>query len=209
MKGFVVELSKDGEQGKESYSKGKFDLAILDVMLPKKDGFWLGEVIKAGDPDFPIIFLTAKNQSKDAIKGLRIGADDYVSKPFNMEELVLRINGVLNRARKARENPEETINDIRKIGEFEFNPNERTLIFNGKSEKLTGKESQLLRLLIEKKNQLLERNLVLNSIWKDDSYFSARSMDVYVSKLRKKLGPDPKLEIINVHGSGFRLVEKK
>jgi len=208
MRGYETTLAQNGLEGKERFFDKNFDLGILDVMMPKKDGFWLGEVIRSQDPFFPIIYLTAKNNKRDTIKGFEIGADDYVTKPFSMEELLLRIQAVLRRSENFGNEKKDGPSKVLKIGKFEFNLNERTLTESGNTQKLTSKEAQLLNLLIEKKNKILERSIVLNSVWDTESYFSARSMDVYISKLRKRLREDKSLEILNVHGLGFRLIEK-
>jgi DNA-binding response OmpR family regulator len=208
MRGYDTTLAKNGLEGKERFLEKKFDLGILDVMMPKKDGFWLGEIIRSKDPFFPIIYLTAKNNRRDAIKGFEVGADDYVTKPFSMEELLLRIQAVLRRSNHGRSQKKGKQPKVLRIGKFEFNSNERYLSEKGNTQKLTSKEAQLLNLLIENKNQILERSIVLNSVWETESYFSARSMDVYISKLRKRISGDKNLEILNVHGLGFRLIEK-
>ncbi len=210
MKGYDTTLARNGEEGKEKFQSSRYDLGIFDVMMPKKDGFWLGELVRSADPHFPIIYLTAKDKKQDAIKGFEIGADDYVTKPFSVEELHLRIVAILRRSGNSSEKRgEPSKTRVLKLGKYAFHLNERILLLNGEQIKLTSKESQLLNLLIRKKNEVLERSIVLNTIWEDDSYFSARSMDVYISKLRKKLKKDETLEILNVHGLGFSLVEKK
>ncbi len=208
LKGFKTTLAANGEEGRDFFQDTEFDMGIFDVMMPRKDGFWLAEVVRAKDPAFPIIFLTAKSSKRDAIKGLEIGADDYITKPFSVDELFLRIKAILRRVDAIRNDHKGSTKELYIFGDFTFFFNERELVYQDKREKLTGKEAQLLKLLILNKNEVLEREMVLNALWGDDSYFSARSMDVFISKLRKKIKPDPNLEILNVHGLGFSLVEK-
>ena len=203
LKGFDSKLCRDGQEGIEEFGRSKFDLCLLDIMMPKKDGFTLASDIKKKSPSTPIIFLTAKNLTEDAIKGLQIGADDYVTKPFSMEELILRINAVLRRR------PEQSVvvaNEIIRIRRLEFDPARRVLSHNGKDTNLTTKESDLLVLLCENVNQTLDRNYALKKIWGDDTYFNARSMDVYIAKLRKIIKDDEGVSILTDHGRGFRLV---
>ncbi|MFT4753865.1 MAG: two-component system OmpR family response regulator [Salibacteraceae bacterium] len=206
-KEYDVKLCVDGEEGFDAFTKKEFDLVISDVMMPKKDGFTMASEIRKISSKVPIIFLTAKSMKEDTIEGFKLGADDYITKPFSMEELLLRISAILRRT-KSEILADENIKDV-SVGMFTFNPNERTLINAGVSEKLTSKESQLLKLLAQNKNEVLEREFALKAIWGDDSYFNSRSMDVYITKLRKFLRPDPNLEIINVHGKGFKLIVKK
>ena len=207
VKGFQVKLCRDGEEGFRTYQSQFFDFCIFDVMLPKLDGFGLAEKIREKDQKIPIIFLTAKSLKEDTIHGLKIGADDYITKPFRMEELLLRIQAILRRINQNEPNLEDVSNF--QIGGFEFNSQTQKLLLNGKDQKLTSKESELLRLLCLSKNQVLDRSFALKKIWGDDSYFHARSMDVYITKLRKYLKLDPNLQIINVHGQGFKLIEIK
>ncbi len=204
IKGLDPTLCKDGEEGLESYHQGIFDLCILDVMMPKKDGFTLAREIKAMDKNIPIIFLTAKSMKEDTIKGLKIGADDYMTKPFSMEELLLRIQAVMRRVGKT--NSERLNSSLVRVGKFKFDDNKQQLEADGKVTKLTTKESGLLKLLVAHKNKTLERSIALKSVWGDDSYFNARSMDVYIAKLRKLLKEDETLQIITVHGEGFKLL---
>ena len=204
IKGFDAELCTDGEKGLTSYRKEKFDLCILDIMLPKKDGFSLAREIRIMDETTPIIFLTAKNLKLDTIEGFKIGGDDYITKPFSMEELILRLNAILKRTApnlNGRENQKFT------FGSFEFDYSQYLLSCKGKSWRLTSKEADLLMLLCQNMNKLLDRKLALKLIWHDDSYFNARSMDVYINKLRKYLKEDEQnVRIITVHGQGFKLV---
>lgn len=201
-KGFNAELYPDGEKGYKAFLKGKYDLCILDVMMPKKDGFTLAQEIRNVNSEVPIIFLTAKTLKEDVLEGFNLGADDYITKPFSMEEVVSRITAILRRV-KGRKNKEVT---AYKLGKFTFDTQKQTLVTEDKTQKLTTKESDLLKLLCQHLNQILERNYALKSIWVDDNYFNARSMDVYITKLRKLLKDDPSIEIINVHGKGYKLV---
>ena len=206
-KDYDVKLCQDGEEGFNSFTKREYDLIISDVMMPKKDGFTMASEIRKLNKKIPIIFLTAKSMKEDTIEGFKLGADDYITKPFSMEELLLRINAILRRT-KSEMIEDENTKDY-EVGVFTFNPNERTLIHADVNEKLTSKESQLLKLLVQNRNDVLEREFALKAIWGDDSYFNSRSMDVYITKLRKYLRPDENLEIINVHGKGFKLIVKK
>ncbi len=195
-------LVTDGVQGLKAFKKGKFTLCILDVMMPEMDGFTLAKEIRTIDSEIPIIFLTAKNLKEDIYEGFKSGADDYMTKPFTMEELVYRIEAVLRRVTKdngPRENNYQ-------IGEFSFDTLKQLLTCGDQIVKLTTKESELLELLCRHKNEILERNFALKSIWIDDNYFNARSMDVYITKLRKYLKKDPTIEILNIHGKGYKLL---
>ncbi len=210
MNDFDITLTTDGEAGLNEYRKGKFDLCILDVMMPLKDGFTLGKEIRDIDAEMPIIFLTAKALKEDVIEGFKIGADDYITKPFNSEELLYRVQAVLKRSKKAA-NPREELKEFQ-IGKFHFNYPLRILTFaegdTKEKDKLSPKESHLLRLFCIYKNEVLPRSKALTEIWEEDNYFTARSMDVFVTKLRKYLHRDPDLEIVNIHGNGFRLLVK-
>lgn len=205
-KGFAVELRPDGKQGWDTYLKGGFDLLILDVMMPVKDGFTLAREIRQRDERTPIIFLTAKSMKQDTIQGFQSGADDYLTKPFSMEELLLRVSAVLRRAKGITATKEEAREHL--LGRFRFDVRKQVLIVDDLERKLTTKESDLLRLLCEHRNGLLTRNEALQQVWGDDNYFNGRSMDVYIAKLRKYLKDDPTVEILNVHGKGFRLVAR-
>lgn len=208
MHDFDVMLATDGVQGFESYRRGKFDLCIFDVMMPRKDGFTLAKEIREQDREMPIIFLTAKNLKEDVLEGFKIGADDYISKPFNSEELLMRIQAILRRSKKEPD-PREEIREFR-IGKYLFNYPLRILSFDDGEkqvkEKLSPKEAHLLRLFCLHLNDVLTRNEALTKIWGEDNYFTARSMDVFVTKLRKYLKHDPGIEIVNIHGNGFRLI---
>ena len=201
-KGYKAELFPDGESGYKAFLKGKYDICLLDVMMPKKDGFQLAQEIRTVNSDVPIIFLTAKNLKEDIFEGFKIGADDYMTKPFSMEELVLRIEAILRRV-KGKKGKEVT---VYKIGKFTFDTQRQVLFTDDKSDNLTTKESELLSLLCAHMNEILERNFALTTLWIDDNYFNARSMDVYITKLRKKLKDDPNIEIINIHGKGYKLI---
>lgn len=203
IKGLSTTLCKDGEEGLIAYQNGTFDLCILDIMMPKKDGFTLAQDIRQRDKNIPIIFLTAKSMKEDTIKGLKIGADDYMTKPFSMEELLLRIQAVMRRVGNSTENRDAT---ELKIGKYVFDTNKQQLMENGVITKLTTKESALLKILLQYKNKTLQRSIALKNVWGDDSYFNARSMDVYITKLRKLLKSDDSLKILTVHGEGFKLL---
>lgn len=203
VKGYETTLCRDGEEGWISFKKGKFHLCILDVMMPKKDGFTLGKEIRQVEADIPIIYLTAKNLKEDVIEGLKIGADDYITKPFSMEELLLRISAILRRTQS--KNEVETLKTY-KFGGFTLHYDQQILVGPAGEHKLTSKENELLRLLVAERNKNVSRSHALKQIWGDDSYFNARSMDVYLSKIRKLLKADGNVQIITIHGEGFRMV---
>ena len=203
-KGFDAKLAVDGSKGADAFFKGSFDLLLLDVMMPVKDGITLAKEIRVANKNVPIIFLTAKSMKEDTIEGFSAGADDYITKPFSMEELLARITAVMRRSNKVRSTESEEVNY--KIGTYQFNSEKQVLQNNGVEHKLTTKESQLMRLLCVHQNDVLDRNFALKSIWHDDNYFNGRSMDVYIAKLRKYLKDDSKVEIINIHGKGFKLL---
>ncbi|MEH0157827.1 response regulator transcription factor [Limibacter armeniacum] len=207
VKGFDVKHCKDGEEGLKAYQEGDFDLCIFDVMMPKMDGFTLAERIRKSDVEIPIFFLTAKSLKEDTLRGFEVGADDYMSKPFSMEELLARLQAILRRSKKASNEKEaQTVFDI---GRFTFDFNAQKLKDNEENteQRLTSKEAALLRLLAIHKNEVMDRSEALKKIWLDDNYFNSRSMDVYITKLRKFLKSDESLKIVNVHGQGFKLVE--
>lgn len=203
MKGYEPTLCRDGEEGWSKFKKDKFDLCLLDIMMPKKDGFTLAKEIKKVQENLPILFLTAKNQKDDIIEGLKIGADDYLTKPFSMEELLLRITAILRRTQKSTE-----ISALKTytFGDFVLHYDEQFIEGPEGRHKLTSKENELIRLLASEINKLVNRSHALKQIWGDDSYFNARSMDVYLSKIRKILKDDPKVQIITIHGEGFKLI---
>ena len=201
-KGFVAELCADGEAGFKAFLKTKFDICVLDVMMPKKDGFTLAQEIRSANTDVPIIFLTAKTLKEDILEGFKLGADDYITKPFSMEELVFRIEAILRRT-KGKKSREST---VYRLGQFTFDTQKQLLQIGEKQTKLTTKENELLALLCSHSNEILQRDFALKTIWIDDNYFNARSMDVYITKLRKHLKDDPQIEIINIHGKGYKLI---
>ena len=201
-KNYDTEWAEDGEIAYRSFLDKPFDICLLDVMMPKKDGFTLAKEIREVNSDIPIIFLTAKSLKEDVLEGFKLGADDYMTKPFSMEELLLRIEAILRRSSLLKSEDKQ---EVFKIGKLTFNAKKQLLISDTEEVKLTTKESELLKLLCEHVNDVLERNYALKSIWADDNYFNARSMDVYITKLRKHLKMDPTVEIINVHGKGYKL----
>ena len=201
-KGYAAELCPDGEAGYKAFMKTKFDICVLDVMMPKKNGFTLAQEIRQGSPDMPIIFLTAKTLKEDILEGFKIGADDYITKPFSMEELVFRIEAILRRVR-GKKNKENTLYHI---GRFTFDTQKQLLTIGEKQTKLTTKENELLALLCSHANEILQRDFAPKTIWIDDNYFNARSMDVYITKMRKHLKDDDQIEIINIHGKGYKLI---
>ena len=203
LKDYDPTLCIDGEAGLETFKNSSFDLCLLDIMMPKKDGLTLAKEIRLLDKQIPIIFLTAKTLKEDTIEGFRAGADDYITKPFSMEELLLRIHAVLRRSMKS-DNQQKLVFHF---GSSVFEYDKHILRIGKKEIKLTNKESQLLRLLCQNKNEILDRSAALKMIWRDDSYFNARSMDVYIAKLRKYLKADNHVSIITLHGEGFKLVE--
>jgi len=203
-KDFETVLCTDGDRAFKTFSKEQFDFVILDVMMPIKDGFTVAKEIRTINKKIPIIFLTAKTMKEDTLKGFNLGADDYITKPFSMEELLLRINAILRRTERLQ--AEESDERLFELGQFKFDYDRQILKGAGEETKLTTKENELLYLLCINKNGVLERNYALNAIWGDDNYFNGRSMDVYIAKLRKHLKPDPKIEIINIHGKGFKLL---
>ena len=204
---YNVTLAKDGLEGLIMFKNDDYDLCILDVMMPRKDGFSLAKDIRGTNSEVPIIFLTAKTMKEDVLKGYQAGADDYLNKPFDSEVLLYKIKAILQR-KEGDQNIEEEKFEF-KIGKFDFNSKLRHLSFDkGTAQKLSPKESKLLKMLAVYKNDLMPRELALTKIWRDDNYFTSRSMDVYIAKLRKYLKTDENVEILNIHGEGFRLIEK-
>ncbi len=201
-KNYDVDLMPDGEEGLKAFEENRYDICLLDVMMPKKDGFELAQEIRRVNTRVPIIFLTAKTLKEDVIAGFRIGADDYMTKPFSMEELLFRMEAIQRRMNTRRNKLGQNF----AIGHFIFDTHKQRLTIDGKNIHLTTKESELLSLLAECMNGVLERNYALKTIWIEDNYFNARSMDVYITKLRKKLADDPEVQILNVHGRGYKLV---
>lgn len=202
-KGYNTTLCEDGDKAYDEFLKNPYDLCIFDIMMPHRDGFTLSKDIRLINSEIPIIFLTAKSMKEDVLEGFKLGADDYMTKPFSMEELLVRIEAVLRRTSGVKsENTQEEF----KLGRFVFDSKKQFLQDGDVTTKLTTKESELLKLLCNNVNKVLERNLALRTIWSDDNYFNARSMDVYITKLRKHLRPEPGIEIINVHGRGYKLI---
>jgi DNA-binding response OmpR family regulator len=204
LNGFDVTLCVDGEQGTTAYHRGRYDLCLVDVMMPRKDGFSFARDVRKHDQEIPLVFLTAKSLKEDKIEGFRIGCDDYLTKPFSMEELLLRIRAVLKRSKSPLQHEELPTQFT--IGKYTFDYTQQLLTLADTQYKLTPRESDLLRLLCLHLNQTLERGVALREIWGDDNYFSGRSMDVFISKLRKYLKDDPRVTIMGIHGKGFRLV---
>ena len=200
---YDVTLERDGKLGLAAFQREKFDLCLLDVMMPNMDGFTLAEEIRDVNPDVPLFFLSAKTMKDDIIQGYKLGADDYITKPFDSEVLLLKIKAILKRNEELHR---EEVNAEYDLGKYHFNPRLRELIIDGKTQTLSPKENELLKMLSEYKNDLLSREIALKKIWGSDTYFNGRSMDVYIAKLRKYLKEDPALEIVNIHGNGFRLV---
>src|SRR3954468_20452176 len=203
---YEVELCRDGILALAAFQREKFDICLLDVMMPNMDGFTVAEEIRDINPDVPLFFLSAKTMKDDIIQGYKLGADDYITKPFDSEVLLHKIKAILKRNEEMHR---EEVNAEFDMGKYHFNPRLRELTVNGKVQTLSPKENELLKMLAEYKNDLLSREVALKKIWGSDTYFNGRSMDVYIAKLRKYLKEDPKLEIVNIHGNGFRLVEQE
>ncbi len=200
---YQVVLERDGRLGLAAFQREKFDLCLLDVMMPNMDGFALAESIRDINPDVPLFFLSAKTMKEDVIQGYKLGADDYITKPFDSEVLLHKIKAIIKRN---EETHREELHAEFDLGQYHFNPRLRELTINGKVQVLSPKENDLLKMLAEHKNDLLTREAALKRIWGSDTYFNGRSMDVYIAKLRKYLKEDEKIEIVNIHGNGFRLV---
>lgn len=201
-----VELFTDGEQAWKAFNKDDFDICILDVMMPLKDGFTLAKEIKKVAANMPIIFLTAKSMKEDKLEGFKLGADDYITKPFSFEELQLRIEAVMRRVHSAILPSQQQAEFA--IGKYTYIDNDRALKIGENSTKLTTKEAELFKLLAHNVNKIVDRDIALKSIWGNDNYFTGRSMDVYITKLRKYLKEDEQIEIVNIHGQGFKLIVK-
>lgn len=203
--GFQVTLCQDGLIGLEAFLNNFFDICLIDIMLPKKDGFSLAKDIRQQDEAVPIIFLTAKSLTKDKVEGFKLGGDDYITKPFDLDELLMRINAILKHTlTKTSENNQDLT--AYKLGEYIFDMPNKELKINGETISLTRKEAAVLKLLVLHKNKVLTRETLLESVWKNNDYFSGRSMDVFVSKLRKYLSKSEEVQIMNVHGIGFKLI---
>lgn len=207
LKGFEADLTRDGNEALDFFVKQPYDLCIFDVMMPKKDGFTLAKEVRMADADVPIIFLTAKAMKEDTLQGFRVGADDYLTKPFSMEELLARMKAVLRRSQVPGNGaPAPRQPEVFTISSYTFDADRQTLTNGVENFKLTGRESELLKLFAQHLNQPLSRSYALKAIWGDDSYFNARSMDVYITKLRKYLRHDPNIQILNMHGEGFKMM---
>ncbi|TNE96818.1 MAG: response regulator transcription factor [Bacteroidetes bacterium] len=203
-KHYEVELAEDGKIALNKFRNGKYDFCIFDVMMPELDGFSLAKEVREIDKQIPILFLTAKDMKDDKLKGFALGADDYLTKPFIMDELIARIEAILRRAKvEGSSNDGEFM-----IGKLRYQPELRLLHTDSEVKKLTTKENQLLQLLVKNQNEVLDRQATLRAVWGDDNYFNGRSMDVYIAKLRKMLKDDERIEIMNVHGKGFKLIVK-
>lgn len=203
-KGFNVSLAQNGKIAFEKFNNGSFQFCIFDVMMPEMDGISLAKEIREIDKKVPILFLTAKSMKEDKLEGFSVGADDYLTKPFAMEELLARINAILRRV----DDPTAAEDSVFHVGKIKYEPEIRLLHLTDEVKKLTTKENQLLHLLVKNQNEILDRQATLRAIWGDDNYFNGRSMDVYIAKLRKLLKEDAAIEILNVHGKGFKLVVK-
>jgi two-component system OmpR family response regulator len=200
---FDVTLERDGRLGLAAFQREKFDICLLDVMMPNMDGFQVAEEIRDINPDVPLFFLSAKTMKEDIIQGYKLGADDYITKPFDSDVLLHKIRAIIKRNEEVHR---EEANAEFDLGKYHFNPRLRELSVDGKMQTLSPKENELLKMLAEYKNDLLPREAALKKIWGSDTYFNGRSMDVYIAKLRKYLKEDSNLEIVNIHGNGFRLV---
>lgn len=205
LKNYDTDLYKDGEKALKGFKNNHYDICILDVMMPLMDGFTVAKEIRIINPAMPILFLTAKSMKEDVLEGFTIGADDYMTKPFSIEELLMRIEAIL---RRTMNDPTAAGQDTFQIGNYNFEVTKQILTLGDSSRRLTTKETELLKHLCINKNAVLDRNFALKAIWIDDSYFNARSMDVYITKLRKYLSDDPNVEIINVRGKGFKLLSQ-
>ena len=202
-KGYDVTLAENGVLAFQLFGESNFDFCIFDVMMPEMDGFTLAKEVREIDKKVPILFLTAKSMKEDKLEGFEVGADDYLTKPFSMEELLARIQAILRRTKDEEKEQAEYM-----IGSIKYEPELRLLHLKNEVKKLTTKENQLLNLLVKNKNDILDRQATLRAIWGDDNYFNGRSMDVYIAKLRKALKEDESIEIMNIHGKGFKLVVK-
>lgn len=203
LKGYDITFCKDGKTAFKSFSNNKFDLCILDVMLPAMDGFTLAQKIRESDKDIPIVFLSAKSLKEDRIKGLTVGGDDYITKPFSIEELVLKIEVFLKRSKISTENGIQS--HVQKIGDYFFDSKNLLLKYKDETKRLTSREAALLKFFILNANKVLKKEDILNEVWGDDSYFNSRSLDVFISRLRKYLKKDSNIRINNIHGIGFIL----
>lgn len=199
---YDVVLARDGQEGLDKFYKGKYDICVLDVMMPKKDGFSLAKDIRQHNANVPVIFLTAKSMKEDMIEGFKSGADDYITKPFDSEVLLLKLKALMKRASESFVKPDQTQFEI---GDYKFDFNMRVLHHNGVAVNLSPKEADLLKMLCHHMNDVLPREKALKAIWGDDNYFTGRSMDVFITKLRKYLKDDSRIDIMNIHGKGFKM----
>jgi DNA-binding response OmpR family regulator len=197
---FVVTHCKNGQEAFDTFVSKKPDVLVLDVMMPLKDGFSLAKDVRKMDKKVPIIFLTSKSQTQDVVQGFTFGGNDYLKKPFSMEELIVRMHSLLGRVKQSKDGEEIA------IGNYIFNAIKQTLLHNNTLETLTHRETALLQLLIENKNEIIDRSFILNKIWGDDDFFNGRSMDVFITKLRKKLSLDPSIQIINIRSQGYKII---
>jgi len=203
--GYNATLCKDGEEGLAEYFKNDYSICILDIMMPKKDGLTLAQAIRKKDSNIPILFLTARTMDADKIAGFKAGGDDYVTKPFNMEELSLRIKALLKRT---KQDLDKSVSDILHVGDIKFNTIDRTICVGSLIEKLSTRESDLVRILVENKNKVVSRTDIMQAVWQRDDYFTSKNLDVYLTKIRKILHADANLELQNIHGYGYKLIEK-
>ncbi|MFA8435089.1 MAG: response regulator transcription factor [Marinifilaceae bacterium] len=201
-RGFLVDYLSDGLAAFDAVLQNRYDVLVLDVMLPKMDGFTLAKEVRKRDQQTPILFLTARSQTQDVVTGFELGGNDYLKKPFSMEELIVRIKALVGRSC----NGTQPVLEDCIIGKYRFDVNRQCLELNGKSRSLTHREAEVLLMLFEKRNQVLERKLVLDKLWGDDSFFNARSMDVFITRLRKYLKDDPSIQILNIRGVGYKLI---
>lgn len=207
LEGFEVTLCRDGEEGLQAFKEKHYDICIFDVMMPKKDGFSLAKDIRKNNKNVPILFLTAKSLTEDKIEGFKIGADDYITKPFDEEEFLYRIKAVLKRTNTNNQAPKEESDSLYQIGQYSFDYSRQTLTMGEDSRRMTARESEILKLLYYKKNNILRREDALTAIWGENDYFHGRSFDVFITKLRKYLKGDPNIKIENIHGVGFMLID--
>lgn len=203
MEGFFVRLCRDGDEALKAFKEGPYDFCILDIMMPKKDGFTVAKEIRNKNKKIPILFLTAKSMKEDKIEGFQLGADDYITKPFDEEELLMRIKAIIKRTYEL-----DNQQSIFHIGKYTFDYGKQLLIYGGESRRITSKESEILKLLLNKKDNVLRREDALIAIWGENDYFHGRSFDVFITKLRKYLKDDPSIRIENIHGVGFMLTDK-
>jgi two-component system, OmpR family, response regulator VicR len=206
MRGFEMFYAEDGKEGLKLYQEHQPDVVVLDIMMPNMDGFSVTSEIRKSDKNTPIIFLTAKSQTADVVKGFELGGNDYLKKPFSMDELIVRIKALLQRFDAQPEAPKDSSGAVIQIGQYEFNYNKQTLTRNNVTEFMSHREAEILRRLSENLNQVMERKTVLLDLWGDDSFFNARSMDVFITKLRRYLKDDPRVQIVNIRGVGYKLI---